>query len=88
MGDIKKDVSYYQKAWEVSGHKNARAMRSLGRQHFFTGEYQKCIECYETALAINKLYPDAWFTLGCAYMRIEDWKGSIYAFGSAISVNE
>jgi tetratricopeptide (TPR) repeat protein len=88
LGDIKKDVSYYYKAWEESGHKYARAMRSIGRQHFFTGEYKKSIESYETALAINRLYGDAWFTLGCAYMRIEDWKGAIYSFGVAVSIDE
>ena len=63
-------------------------MRSLARIHYFTGEYQKSIDCYEKALAISRLYPSAWFTLGCAYMRMEDFKQSIYAFGVSISIDE
>jgi hypothetical protein len=39
LGDIKKDRTYYLRAWEESSHKNARAMRSLGRYHFFQGDY-------------------------------------------------
>lgn len=63
-------------------------MRSLGRQNFFQGQYQKAIECYEKALAINKLYKDAWFTLGCAYMRGEDFQNAIFAFGNTISIDD
>lgn len=88
LGDIKKESSYYEKAWEESNHKCARAMRSMARQHYFRGEYKQSIECYETALAINKLFSDSWFTLGCAYMRIEEFKSAIYSFGTSISINE
>jgi tetratricopeptide (TPR) repeat protein len=63
-------------------------MRSIGRQHFFTGEYRKSIESYEIALGISKLYSDAWFTLGCAYMKIEEWKNAAYSFGVAVSIDE
>jgi tetratricopeptide (TPR) repeat protein len=69
MGDIKKDHTYYERAWETSKHRYARAMRSLARYHYFQTDFKKAIECFETALAINRLYKDAWFTLGCAYMR-------------------
>lgn len=63
-------------------------MRSLARIHYFTGEYLKSTECYEKALAISRLYPDAWFTMGCAYMRLEDYKQAIYSFGVSISIDE
>lgn len=46
------------------------------------------IECFERALAINRLYKDAWFTLGCAYMRTEDWKNAIYSFRVAVSIDD
>jgi tetratricopeptide (TPR) repeat protein len=85
---MKRDVAYYQRAWDESGQKFARAMRSIARTHYFTGEYRKAVECYEKALAINKLYADAWFTMGCAYMRLEEWKGAVFAFGTAISIDE
>ena len=39
LGDIKKDHTFYIRAWEESNHKFARAMRSLGRYHFFQNEF-------------------------------------------------
>lgn len=69
-------------------HRNARSMRSLGRALYFKGEFVKSAECYEKALAISRLYPDAWFTLGCTYMRLEDFQQAIYSFGVSISITE
>lgn len=39
-------------------------------------------------MALNKLYPDTWFTLGCAYMRNEDFNGAIYAFGNVVRIDD
>jgi tetratricopeptide (TPR) repeat protein len=70
LGDIKRDHTYYKQAWEASGHKFARAMRSLGRYYFFQNDFKTSVDCFERALSINRLYQEAWFTLGCAYMRL------------------
>jgi len=88
LGDIKRDPKFYKEAWEVSGQKSARAMRSLARNHFYRGEFKEAIECYTKALAISRLYPESWYALGCAHMRLEEWKDAIFAFGVAISIDE
>ena len=62
LGDMKRDETYYQRAWEESGEKCARAMRSLARAHFAKGRWQDSVDCFSKALAINRLYKDAWFT--------------------------
>ena len=80
VGDMKRDHTWYERAWEESGGKCGKAMRYLARHRFNEGKYPEAIECYEKALAVNKLYPDAWFALGCAYMRVDDFKNAIYAF--------
>jgi tetratricopeptide (TPR) repeat protein len=63
-------------------------MRNLGKYYFYEKEYKTSIECFEKALGVNKLYPDTWFTLGCAYMRLEDYKGASFAFGSCLSIDD
>ena len=62
-------------------------MRQLGRYYFFENKMEKAIECYTKALDINKLYPDTWFTLGCAYMRLEDYKNASFAFGTCVQID-
>ena len=88
IGDMKRDESLYEKAWEVSGEKCARAMRSLGRVLFHKGEFQKSVDCFMKGLAINRLYKDAWFTCGCAHMRLEQFEKAIFAFGNVVSIDE
>lgn len=63
-------------------------MRNLGRYYFFENKYQEAIDCYEKGLKLNKLYPETWFTMGCAYMRMENFKGAIFAFGTVVSIDE
>jgi len=38
LGDVTGDTTNYTRAWEVSGHRFARAMRSLGGYHFKRNE--------------------------------------------------
>jgi tetratricopeptide (TPR) repeat protein len=88
VGDMKKDPSWYEKAWEESGHKCSKAMRYLGRYRFNEGKFKEAAECYEKALKVNRLYPDAWFTMGCCYMRADDYKNAAYAFSQVVSIDD
>ena len=88
LGDIKKEPEQYELAWQESDGKCARAMRSLGRVRFFEQKYKEAIECYFKAFEINKLYPKEWFTCGCAHMKLEEWEKAIFAFGTAINIDE
>lgn len=88
LGDLKRKEEYYQKAWEVSNHKSARAMRALGAMKFQRGQIDEAIECLKLALDINKLYPSSWYALGCAYVKLEQFEKAIFAFGNVISYDE
>lgn len=85
---MKNDESYYYKAWEVSKHRNARSMRSLGRLYFFKEDYDKSIECYELSLKINPLFATSWYTLACAYMKKNNWEKALYCFGRVIDIDD
>lgn len=80
LGDVRSETKYYEQAWEKSGNRYSRAMRSLGAHYFKTEEWQKSIECYDSALAINPMFENSWFILGCAALRIEDYPTAARAF--------
>ena len=63
-------------------------MRYLGRYRFNEGKFKEAAECYEKALKVNRLYPDAWFTIGCCYMRADDYKNAAYAFSQVVSIDD
>ncbi|EGC31895.1 hypothetical protein DICPUDRAFT_82233 [Dictyostelium purpureum] len=86
LGDLKGDPEYYIKGWELSKKRYSRAQRALARCYMEKLEYQKCIESFTIALSINPLFPNAWFTMGCAAMRIENWETAINAFSRVVSL--
>ena len=69
LGEITKDDEYYWKAWEVSGMRYTKAKRILGYNAYTSEDFEACVDHYKEALAINPLFENAWFTMGCAYMR-------------------
>ncbi|KAG0220832.1 hypothetical protein B0O80DRAFT_35467 [Mortierella sp. GBAus27b] len=87
LGDLDQDPEKYREAWEVSGHRFARAQRSLGSYHFKRGEYELAKISYQESLKINPLFENSWFVLGCTCMRIDDYDTAVNAFVKAISIN-
>lgn len=45
-GEISKDPADFEKAWQVSGNRFARAKRSLGSYYYNKGQYVESIEHY------------------------------------------
>ncbi|KAF9981711.1 hypothetical protein BGZ65_003648 [Modicella reniformis] len=88
LGDLEQDPDKYREAWEVSGHRFARAQRSLGSYHFKRMEYELAKHCYQEAVKINPLFENSWFVLGCICMRLEDFDTAINAFTRTVSINE
>jgi tetratricopeptide (TPR) repeat protein len=88
LGEMKRDQTWFQRAWDESNGKCAKAMRNLGRYYFHENLFEKSAECYESSLALNKLYPESWFTMGCAYMKYGNYKRAIYSLGTAVSLDD
>eukprot|EP00899_Mesostigma_viride_P027834 jgi/Mesvir1/8235/Mv12517-RA.1 len=80
LGDLTKDDSCYLAAWDKSGKHYTRAKRSLARTAHERGEYEASVGHWEDALAINPLYPDAWFSLGYAAIKSNQFDKALHAY--------
>ncbi|KAF2683956.1 TPR-like protein [Lentithecium fluviatile CBS 122367] len=88
LGDIDKDLSMYEKAWEVSGKRYARAQRSLGQRFFVEKNYEKAAEAYALSLKVNALNHPTWFALGCARLELQSFKDAAEAFSRCVSLDD
>jgi len=88
LGDLDNDLAMYEKAWEVSGKRYARAQRTLGQRYISQRNYEKAVEAYELAIKCNALNHPAWFALGCAYLELLQFKNAVEAFSRCVQLDE
>ncbi|KAF2713119.1 protein prenylyltransferase [Pleomassaria siparia CBS 279.74] len=88
LGDIENDLAMYDKAWEVSGRRYARAQRELGRRYYALHAYEKAAEAYRLSLKINALNHSAWFALGCTYLELLQFKNAVEAFSRCVQLDD
>ncbi|KAF2870450.1 hypothetical protein BDV95DRAFT_60911 [Massariosphaeria phaeospora] len=88
LGDIDGDLSMYEKAWEVSGQRYARAQRSLGQRYIASRDYDKAAKAYSLSLKINALNHPAWFALGCAYLELQQFVDAVEAFARCVQLDD
>jgi tetratricopeptide (TPR) repeat protein len=48
----------------------------------------RSIRSYKKALHANSYHAGAWFTLGCAYLKTNDYRSAIQAFSSCVQIDE
>jgi tetratricopeptide (TPR) repeat protein len=88
LGDIDRDLSMYEKAWEVSGSRYARAQRSLGQHYIAARNYEKAAEAYSLSLKVNSLYQPAWFALGCSQLELQQFKNAVESFSRCVQLDD
>lgn len=88
LGDIDKDPSMFEKAWEVSNERYARAQRSLGRHYFAAGDFLKAANAYSKSLKVNQLNQPAWFAMGCALLQLSQFERAAEAFSRTVQLDD
>ncbi|OJJ47053.1 hypothetical protein ASPZODRAFT_115976 [Penicilliopsis zonata CBS 506.65] len=90
LGDIDKDPALYERAWDVSKNRYARAQRSLARHWLMTKPPQpeKAEEAYLKSLHINRLNHGAWFALGCVQLELQKWEEAIQSFTRTVQLED
>ncbi|PRQ55022.1 putative tetratricopeptide-like helical domain-containing protein [Rosa chinensis] len=87
LGDITNDDACFEKALEVSNDRSAQAKRSLARSAYNRGQYRTSKLLWESAMALNSLYPDGWFALGAAALKDRDIEKALDGFTGAVQLD-
>lgn len=87
LGDVTGSPAHYEKAWEVSSHRYARAMRSLGRYYWSAKDFAKASLSYSKALKVKPIDHATWFALGCCLLEREEFKRAVEAFSRAVQID-
>ena len=86
LGDLTDDDACFEKAWELSGGRYARAKRMLGIRAYSRNDLEAACAHLEAAVAIKPLEAvGAWFRLGAARMRLARWQGAVDAFTKVVA---
>ncbi|KAH7163531.1 hypothetical protein B0J13DRAFT_580607 [Dactylonectria estremocensis] len=85
LGDLENEPAHYERAWELSKHRFARAQRSLAEHHLQAQDLEKAHDAYTKATAVNRLSPDMWSRLGDIRLRLGRFDDAAAAFNRSIS---
>jgi tetratricopeptide (TPR) repeat protein len=88
LGDIDNSIDMYEKAWEVSKQRYARAQRSIGRHFFAAKDYVRAAAGYSKSLRVNQLNHTSWFALGCALLELAEFQKAVEAFSRCVQLEE
>ncbi|KAM0831147.1 hypothetical protein ACQ4PT_065744 [Festuca glaucescens] len=87
LGDATNNDDHYKKALEVSNNRSARALRSLARSAYNRNDFYSSKILWESALALNSLFPDGWFAYGTAAWKDKDLEKAVDAFSRAVQID-
>ncbi|KAH0441179.1 TPR repeat-containing protein [Colletotrichum camelliae] len=84
LGDLENDPAHWERAWDVSRQRFARAQKSLGEHWLQQKDWAKALEAYQAATRCNRLSPELWGRLGDISLRMGNFGDAVEAYGRAI----
>jgi hypothetical protein len=88
LGDLDQDPACWERAWEISKHRYARAQRTLGDYYSRQRNLERAREAYMKATVVNRQSSDTWARLGDIDLAVANWDGAIIAFQQSIMIDE
>ncbi|EPY22011.1 tetratricopeptide repeat domain 27 [Strigomonas culicis] len=87
LGEATREDRYLWKAWELCEHRMAAPMRALARLALDREQYEKVVQYFDLAVAVNPVFGGDWFSLGYAALRLQQWQRSGEAFTRACQID-
>ncbi|KAI7785914.1 tpr repeat-containing protein [Diaporthe eres] len=86
LGDMESDsaVAHYERAWEISKNRYARAQKSLGEHYLALKDWHKARDAYNLAVSVNRIAPELWNRLGDINLRLGLFGDAAEAYTRAI----
>lgn len=88
LGDLDNDPSCWERAWNISKHRYARAQRALGEYFVKAGKLTKAREAYFQASIVHRQNEDTWSRLGDIDLKLGNWDGAYFAFQKSIMLDD
>jgi tetratricopeptide (TPR) repeat protein len=88
LGDLNQDPVCWQRAWDISKGRYARAQRTLGEYYTRIGDLGKAREAYMKATVVNRQNGETWSRLGDIDLRVGNWDGAVIAFQQSIMIDD
>ncbi|KAJ6443166.1 F-box domain protein [Purpureocillium lavendulum] len=84
LGDLDEDPAHYERAWDISKHRYARAQKSLGEHYLRQKDWHKAHAAYKLATSVNRLSPDMWSRLGDINLRLGRFEEAAESYSRCI----
>ncbi|EFQ33986.1 TPR repeat-containing protein [Colletotrichum graminicola] len=84
LGDLENEPAHWERAWDISKHRFARAQKSLGEWYLAHKDWAKAQDAYKLATKCNRLSPEMWSRLGDISLRLGQFADAAEAYSRAI----
>ncbi|KAL3960575.1 hypothetical protein ACCO45_005692 [Purpureocillium lilacinum] len=84
LGDLDDDPAHYERAWDISRQRYARAQKSLGEHYLRQKDWQAARAAYGLATSVNRLSPDMWSRLGDINLRLGKFEDAAESYSRCI----
>ncbi|KAK3399560.1 hypothetical protein B0T20DRAFT_433936 [Sordaria brevicollis] len=88
LGEMEDKPEHYERAWEISGCRYARAQKSLGEYWLSKQDIFKARDAYRKAVVVNRMSSELWNRLGDISLRLGEFGEAAESFSRGIAASD